>query len=73
MCLKNLGLLQHNRLFALEVIIFYFRESLVMCTEPILGVVSNLLGKHVNMLKIPNNLKGYEMYDVEIKYGLLQV
>ena len=50
------------------------RESLAFATEPILCSVANVLGQHDNL---PPSalfaLKDYTLFDVEIKYGLLQV
>ena len=49
------------------------RESLVFCTEPIFSSLANLLGKHTNINDVPSFMKGYEVNEVEIKYGLIHV
>ena len=51
-----------------------FRESLAFATEPVLCSLANILGQHDN-LPPPAlaALKDYTFFDVEIKYGLLQV
>ena len=51
-----------------------FRESLAFATEPVLCSLANVLNQHDNL---PQHalaaLKDYTFFDVEIKYGLLQV
>lgn len=50
------------------------RESLAFATEPVFCSLANTLGQHDNMPVPPSpELKDYQLFDVEIKYGLLQV
>lgn len=50
------------------------RESLAFATEPVFASLSNVLGSLDNMPSpVPNDLRDFKLYDVEIKYGLLQV
>jgi len=50
------------------------RESLAFATEPVLCSLANVLNQHDNMpQQALAALKGYTFFDIEIKYGLLQV
>ncbi|XP_077517976.1 SCY1-like protein 2 isoform X1 [Amblyomma americanum] len=50
------------------------RESLAFATEPVFCSLANVLGENENMpIPPPSELKDYQLYDVEIKYGFLQV
>lgn len=50
------------------------RESLAFATEPVFASLANVLGCHDNLPNpLPKDLHEYKLYDVEIKYGLLQV
>lgn len=47
------------------------RDSLAFATEPVLASLANLLGNGTH--NTPSSLKPYELHDIEIKHGLLQV
>lgn len=50
------------------------RDSLAFATEPVFASLANVLGKSENTPSPPNPLlKNFKLYEVEIKYGLLQV
>ena len=50
------------------------RETLAFATEPVHSSLANALGKHENMPSpLPFYMKDFKFYDVEIKYGLMQV
>ncbi|XP_064601195.1 SCY1-like protein 2 [Liolophura sinensis] len=50
------------------------REYLAFATEPVFASLSNVLGHHDNLPEpLPKDLQDYKLYEVEIKYGLLQV
>ena len=50
------------------------RESLAFATEPVLCSLANVLNQHDNLPpQALAALKDYTFFDVEIKYGLLQV
>lgn len=50
------------------------RETLAFATEPVFASLANVLGHTENMpVPPPSGLKDYKLYDVEIKYGLMQV
>lgn len=50
------------------------RDCLAFCTEPVFASLSNVLGQWDNLPSpVPSDIKEYKLYDVETKYGLLQV
>lgn len=50
------------------------RDCLAFCTEPVFASLSNVMGQWDNLPSpVPNDIKEYKLYDVETKYGLLQV
>ncbi|XP_030845520.1 SCY1-like protein 2 isoform X3 [Strongylocentrotus purpuratus] len=50
------------------------RESLAFATEPVFASLANILGCHDNMPSpIPPYIGEHELFEVEIKYGLLQL
>lgn len=50
------------------------RESLAFATEPVFASLANVIGQHDNLPNpAPSYLKDFVLFDVEIKYGLLQV
>jgi len=53
---------------------YIFRESLAFATEPVFASLANVIGHHENMPSpVPSELKDYQLFEVEIKYGILQV
>lgn len=51
-----------------------FRDSLAFATEPVFASLANILGKADNMPSpLPLQIDKFNLYEVEIKYGLLQV
>jgi len=51
-----------------------YRECLAFATEPVFASLDNLLGNHDGLSEaVVKHLKDHNMFDVEIKYGLLQV
>ena len=50
------------------------RDCLAFATEPVYASLANVLGRHDNLpTPVPPHIRDYKMFDVEIKYGLLQV
>lgn len=50
------------------------RESLAFATEPVFGSLANVLGQHHNMPQpLPSEMRDFKLFDVEIKYGLVQL
>lgn len=53
---------------------FFYRESLAFATEPVFASLANILGYQENMpVPPPKALKEFDLFDIEIKYGFLQV
>jgi hypothetical protein len=56
------------------MIVLYFRDSLAFATESCFGSLANCLGFYDNIsLPIPKEFEDYKLYDVEIRYGIIQV
>jgi len=54
--------------------LFISRDCLAFCTEPVFASLANVLGQWDNLPSpVPTDIKEYKLYDVETKYGLLQV
>ncbi|XP_064417932.1 SCY1-like protein 2 [Latimeria chalumnae] len=71
---QQLTRLRHPRLLTVQHPLEESRDCLAFCTEPVFASLANVLGCWDNLLSsIPSELKEYKLYDVEIKYGLLQV
>lgn len=50
------------------------RESLAFATEPVFGSLANILGQQHNMPQpVPSDMRDFKLFDVEIKYGLVQL
>lgn len=50
------------------------RDTLAFATEPVFASLANVLGQTNNLPSPPPYLlKDFKLYDVEIKYGLMQV
>lgn len=64
--------IRHPRMLTIQHPLEESRESLAFATEPIFASLANILGETFNMPQ-PANLSDYKFYDIEIKYGLLQI
>jgi SCY1-like protein 2 len=52
----------------------YSRDSLAFATESCFGSLANCLGCYDNISQpIPKEFEDYKLYDVEIRYGIVQV
>ena len=50
------------------------RDSLAFATEPVFASLANILGKVDNVpVPVPAQLENFNLFEVEIKYGLQQV
>lgn len=73
------GVAQLTRLRHPQVLVVHHpaeesRDSLAFATEPVFASLANILGKSENTPSPPNPLlKNFKLFEVEIKYGLLQV
>ncbi|XP_060633234.2 SCY1-like protein 2 [Anolis sagrei] len=71
---QQLTRLRHPRLLTVQHPLEESRDCLAFCTEPVFASLSNVLGNWDNLPSpLPSDIKEYKLYDVETKYGLLQV
>lgn len=66
--------LRHPQILTVQFPLEESRDCLAFATEPVFASLANLLGQHDNLPSpIPASIRDYKMFDVEIKYGLLQL
>ena len=65
--------LRHPQILTVQHALEESRESLAFATEPVFGSLANILGHHDNISPVPQQLKDYKLFDVEIKFGLQQL
>lgn len=71
---QQLTRLRHPRLLTVQHPLEESRDSLAFCTEPVFASLANVLGQWDNLPSpVPTEIKDYKLYDVETKYGLLQI
>ncbi|XP_068573489.1 SCY1-like protein 2, partial [Cebidichthys violaceus] len=71
---QQLTRLRHPRLLTVQHPLEESRDCLAFCTEPVFASLANVLGQWENLPSpMPNDIKEYKLYDVETKYGLLQI
>ncbi|XP_056364849.1 SCY1-like protein 2 isoform X2 [Oenanthe melanoleuca] len=71
---QQLTRLRHPRLLTVQHPLEESRDCLAFCTEPVFASLANVLGSWDNLPSpLPSDIKEYKLYDVETKYGLLQV
>uniref|UniRef100_A0A8C7JER4 SCY1 like pseudokinase 2 n=1 Tax=Oncorhynchus kisutch TaxID=8019 RepID=A0A8C7JER4_ONCKI len=71
---QQLTRLRHPRLLTVQHPLEESRDCLAFCTEPVFASLSNVLGQWDNLPSpVPTDIKDYKLYDVETKYGLLQI
>ncbi|XP_040030035.2 SCY1-like protein 2 isoform X1 [Gasterosteus aculeatus] len=71
---QQLTRLRHPRLLTVQHPLEESRDCLAFCTEPVFASLANVLGQWENLpCPMPNDIKEYKLYDVETKYGLLQI
>ncbi|XP_063303304.1 SCY1-like protein 2 isoform X1 [Pelobates fuscus] len=71
---QQLTRLRHPRLLTVQHPLEESRDCLAFCTEPIFASLANVLGSWDNLPSpIPPDIRDHKLYDVETKYGLLQV
>lgn len=64
--------IRHPRVLTVQHPLEESRESLAFATEPVFASLANILGQTTNMPQ-PANMSDYKFFDVEMKYGLLQL
>ncbi|XP_055087459.1 SCY1-like protein 2 [Periophthalmus magnuspinnatus] len=71
---QQLTRLRHPRLLTVQHPLEESRDCLAFCTEPVFASLANVLGQWDNLPNpVPNDIKEYKLFDVETKYGLLQI
>ncbi|XP_068163107.1 SCY1-like protein 2 isoform X1 [Antennarius striatus] len=71
---QQLTRLRHPRLLTVQHPLEESRDCLAFCTEPVFASLANVLGQCENLpYPLPSEIKDYKLYDVEMKYGLLQI
>ncbi|XP_028934736.1 SCY1-like protein 2 isoform X1 [Ornithorhynchus anatinus] len=71
---QQLTRLRHPRLLTVQHPLEESRDCLAFCTEPVFASLANVLGNWDNLPSTAcPDIKDYQLYDVETKYGLLQV
>nr|XP_033808535.1 SCY1-like protein 2 isoform X2 [Geotrypetes seraphini] len=71
---QQLTRLRHPRLLTVQHPLEESRDCLAFCTEPVFASLANILGNWDNLPSpVPSEIKEHKLYDVETKYGLLQV
>lgn len=71
---QQLTRLRHPRLLTVQHPLEESRDCLAFCTEPVFASLANVLGQWDNLPSpVPTDIKDYKLYDVETKYGLLQI
>lgn len=66
--------IRHPQVLTVQHPIEESRESLAFATEPVFCSLANILGNTTNMpTPVPSGIASYKLYEVEIKYGLIQL
>lgn len=65
--------LRHPQILTVQHPLEESRESLAFATEPVFSSLSNVLKNSDTLSSSTGQKKDYKLYDIEIKYGLLQV
>ncbi|XP_050534793.1 SCY1-like protein 2 [Daktulosphaira vitifoliae] len=72
--IAQLTRLRHPQILTVQHTLEESRESLAFATEPVFCSLANILGKLENTPQpIPKDLQDYNLYDIDIKYGLMQL
>ncbi|GFS29674.1 SCY1-like protein 2 [Trichonephila inaurata madagascariensis] len=72
--IAKLTRLRHPSILTVQQSLEESRESLAFATEPVFASLANILGCAENLpVPPPKALKNFELFDVEIKYGFLQL
>ncbi|XP_071453052.1 SCY1-like protein 2 [Hetaerina americana] len=64
--------LRHPQILVVQHPLEESRESLAFATEPVFASLANILGNNTN-LPSPPHLRDYKLFELEIKYGLMQI
>ncbi|XP_073987865.1 SCY1-like protein 2 [Rhodnius prolixus] len=70
--IAQLTKLRHPQILVVQHPLEESRDCLAFATEPVFSSLANILGNKENLP--PNcDVNGYQLFDVEIKYGLMQI
>ncbi|RHZ80326.1 hypothetical protein Glove_137g49 [Diversispora epigaea] len=70
---SQLSRLRHPSLLEVVEAVEESRTVITFATEPIVASLSNLLNNYDNLSPVPDDIKNFEMDELEIQKGLLQV
>ncbi|CAG8713332.1 1326_t:CDS:2, partial [Racocetra fulgida] len=70
---SQLARLRHPSLLEVVEAVEESRTVITFATEPILASLANLLGNTENLSMVPDDIKNFELDELEIQKGLLQV
>uniref|UniRef100_A0A8C5N438 SCY1 like pseudokinase 2 n=1 Tax=Leptobrachium leishanense TaxID=445787 RepID=A0A8C5N438_9ANUR len=71
---QQLTRLRHPRLLTVQHPLEESRDCLAFCTEPVFASLANVLGSWDNLPSpLPPEIRDHKLFEVETKYGLLQV
>ncbi|KAI5637620.1 protein kinase domain-containing protein [Phthorimaea operculella] len=65
--------LRHPQILTVQHSLEESRDSLAFATEPVFASLANILGKTDNLYPVGEHLDNYKLFEVEIKYGLMQI
>lgn len=66
--------LRHPQILTVQHSLEESRESIAFATEPVFASLANILGNMENMPQpVPSHFVNYKLYELEIKYGLMQI
>lgn len=70
---QQLTKLRHPKILAVIQPLEESREALAFATEPVFASLANILGDLSSISTVTRELQEYQLFDVEIKHGLLQL
>lgn len=66
--------IRHPQVLTVQHPIEESRDTLAFATEPVFSSLANILGNTINMPSpLPSGIANYKLYEVEIKYGIIQL
>lgn len=71
--IAQLTKLRHPQVLVVQHPLEESRDCLAFAAEPVFASLANILGKRENMPLNNESVTKFKLYDVEIKYGLLQI
>ncbi|XP_055586493.1 SCY1-like protein 2 [Uranotaenia lowii] len=72
--IQQLTKIRHPQVLTVEHPLEESRESFAFATEPVYASLANILGDTANLPpNVIKDLETFELYDIEIKYGMLQL